>query len=73
MTTVYPSSDGCIQQENTLCHKVLNISNWFLQHENEITVLKLTKISAECFQDLVKSMPQIIKAVLKAKGGPNQY
>ncbi len=29
-----------------------------------------TKISEECFQHLVKSMPQRIKAVLKAKGGP---
>ncbi len=27
-----------------------------------------TKISEECFQHLVKSMPQRIKAVLKAKG-----
>ncbi len=32
-----------------------------------------TKISEECFQDLVESMPRIIKAVLKAKGGPTQY
>ncbi len=32
-----------------------------------------TKISEECFQHLVESMPQIIKAVLKAKGGPTQY
>ncbi len=29
------------------------------------------KISEECFQHLVESMP--IKAVLKAKGGPTQY
>ncbi len=32
-----------------------------------------TKISEECFQHLVESMPQIIKAVLKAKGGPTRY
>ncbi len=30
-----------------------------------------TKISEECFQHLVKSMPRRIKAVL-AKGGPNR-
>ncbi len=29
-----------------------------------------TKISEECFQHLVESMPRRIKAVLKAKGGP---
>ncbi len=28
-----------------------------------------TNISEECFQHLVESMPQRIKAVLKAKGG----
>ncbi len=31
------------------------------------------KISEECFQHLVQSMPRRIKAVLKAKGGPNRY
>ncbi len=31
-----------------------------------------TKISEECFQHLVESMPQRIKAVLKAKGGPTR-
>ncbi len=32
-----------------------------------------TKISEECFQHLVESMPRIIKTVLKAKGDPTQY
>ncbi|XDV35461.1 hypothetical protein PO909_005404 [Leuciscus waleckii] len=32
-----------------------------------------TKISEECFQHLVESMPRRIKAVLKAKGGPTRY
>ncbi len=32
-----------------------------------------TKISDECFQHLVESMPQRIKVVLKAKGGPTRY
>ncbi len=31
-----------------------------------------TKISEECFQHLVESMPRRIKAVLKTKGGPNR-
>ncbi len=32
-----------------------------------------TKISEECFQHIAESMPRIIKAVLKAKGGPTRY
>ncbi len=32
-----------------------------------------TKISEECFQHLVESMPQRIKAVLKAKWDPTRY
>ncbi len=32
-----------------------------------------TKIFEECFQHLVESMPQIIKAVLKGNGGSTQY
>ncbi len=91
------------------------ISDWFLEHDNEFTLLKWppqspdlnpiehlwdvvereirimdvqptnlqqlrdaimsiwTKISEECLQHLVESMPRRIKAVLKAKGGPTQY
>ncbi len=40
MTTVYPSSDGYIQQHNAPCHKAQIISDWFLEHENEFTLLK---------------------------------
>ena len=32
-----------------------------------------TKLSEECFQELLESMTQTIKAVLKAKGGPTRY
>ncbi len=32
-----------------------------------------TRITEECFQHLVESMPQRIKAVQEAKGGPSQY
>ncbi len=115
MTTVYPSSDGYIQQDNAPCHKAQIISDWFLEHDNAFTLLKWppqspdinpiehlwdvvereihimdvqptnlqqlrdaimsiwTKISEECFQHLVESIPRRIKAVLKAKGGPTQY
>ncbi len=109
MITVY------FQQYNAPCHKAQIISDWFLEHDNEFTLLKWppqspdlnpiehlwdvvereihimdvqminlqqlcdaimsiwTKISEECFQHLVESMPRRIKAVLKAKGAPTRY
>ncbi len=115
MTTVYPSSDGYFQQDNAPCHKAQIISDWFLEHDNEFTLLKWppqspdlkpiehlwdvvereihimdvqptnlqqlrdaimsiwTKISEDCFQHLVESMPWRIKAVLKATWGPILY
>ncbi len=115
MTTVYSSSDGYFQQDNAPCHKAQIISDWFLEHDNEFTLLKWppqspdlnpiehlwdvvkreirimdvqptnlqrlrdaimliwTKISEECFQHLLESMPRRIKAVLKAKWGPIRY
>ncbi len=103
------------QQDNAPCHEAQIISDWFLEHDNEFTLLKWppqspdlnpiehlwdvvereihimdvqptnlqqlcdaimsiwTKISEECFQHLVESMPRRIKAALKAKGGPTRY
>ncbi len=40
MTTVYPSSGGYFQQDNAPCHKAQIISDWFLEHDNEFTLLK---------------------------------
>ncbi len=40
MTTVNLSSDGYFQQYNAPCHKAQIISDWFLQHDNEFTLLK---------------------------------
>ncbi len=40
MTTVYPSSDGYFQQDIAPCHKAQIISDWFLEHDNEFTLLK---------------------------------
>ncbi len=37
---MYPSSDGYFQQDNAPCHKAQIISNWFLEHDNEFTVLQ---------------------------------
>ncbi len=98
------------QQDNAPCNKAQIISDWFLEHDNEFTLLKWppqspdlnpiehlwdvvereirimdvqptnlqqlrdalmsiwTKISEECCQHLVESVPRRIKAVLKAKG-----
>ncbi len=109
MTTVYHLL-MCFQQDNAPCHKAQIISDWFLEHDNEFTLLKWppqspdlnpiehlwdvvereihimdvqptnlqqlcdaimsiwTKISEECFQHLVESMPRRIKADLKTKG-----
>ncbi len=103
------------QQDNASCHKAQIISDWFLEHDNEFTLLEWppqspdlspiehlwdvvereihimdvqttnlqqlcdaimtiwTKISEECFQHLVESMPRRIKAVLKAKVGQIRY
>ncbi len=40
MTTVYTSSDGYFQQDNAPCNKAQIISDWFLEHHNEFTLLK---------------------------------
>ena len=37
---MYPSSDGYFQQDNAPCHKARIISNWFLENDNEFTILK---------------------------------
>ncbi len=34
------TSDGYFQQDNALCHKAQMISDWFLEHDNEFTLLK---------------------------------
>ncbi len=114
MTTVYPSSDATSSRIMHR-HKAQIISDWFLEHDNEFTLLKWppqspdlnpiehlwdvvereihimdvqttnlqqlcdaimsiwTKISEECFQHLVESMPRRINAVLKANVGPTRY
>ncbi len=41
MTTLYLSSDGYFQQDNAPCLKAQIISDWFLEHDNEFTLLKL--------------------------------
>ncbi len=40
MTAVYTSSDEYFQQDNAACHQAQIISDWFLEHDNEFTLLK---------------------------------
>ncbi len=47
MTTVYSSSDEYFQQDNAPCHKAQIISDWFLEHDNEFTLLKWTPQSPD--------------------------
>ncbi len=47
MTTVHPSSDGYFQQDNAPCHKAQIISDWFLEHDNEFTLLKWLPLSPD--------------------------
>ncbi len=39
MTTVYTSSEGYFKQDNAPWHKAQIISDWFLEHDNEFTLL----------------------------------
>ncbi len=53
---------------------IMDLQPTNLQQLRDAIMSMWTKISEECFQHLVKeSMSQIIKAVLKVKGGPTRY
>ncbi len=44
---MYPSSDGYFQQDNAPCHKAQIISDWFLEHDNEFTLLTWPPLSPD--------------------------
>ncbi len=52
---------------------IMDIQPTNLQQLRDAIMSIWTKISKACFQHFVESMQQIIKAVLKAKGGPTWY
>jgi len=53
--------------ERELCPLYVHPTNL---HQLQYAILSIwANISKECFQHLVESVPHIIKAVLKAKGG----
>ncbi len=53
--------------------RIMDVQPTNLQKLCDAIISIWTKISEECFQHLVESMPQRIKAVLKAKAGPTRY
>ncbi len=52
---------------------IMDVQLTNLQQLRDAIMSIWTKISEECFQHLVESMPRRIKAVLKAKVGPTRY
>ncbi len=52
---------------------IMDVQPTNLQQLRDAIMSTWIKISEECFQHLVESMPRRIKAVLKAKGGPTLY
>ncbi len=58
-----------VEREN----RIMDVQPINLQQLRDAIMSIWTKISEECFQHLVESMTRIIKAVLKAKGGPTRY
>ncbi len=57
--------------EREIC--IMDVQSTNRQQPRDAIMLIWTKISEECFQHLVESMPRRIKEVLKAKGGPTRH
>ncbi len=53
--------------------RIMDVQPTNLQQLCDAIMSLWTKISEECFQHLVESIPRRIKAVLEAKGGPTRY
>ncbi len=53
--------------------RIMDVQPTNLQQLRDAIMSIWTKISEECFQHLVESMPRRIKVVLKAKVGPTRY
>ncbi len=52
---------------------IMDVQPTNLQQLHDAVMSIWTKISEECFQHLVESMPRRMKAVLNAKVGPTRY
>ncbi len=53
--------------------RIMDVQPTNLQQPSDAFMSIWTKISEECLQHLVESMPRRIKAGLMAKGGPTRY
>ncbi len=53
--------------------RIMDVQPTNLQQLRDVIMSIWTKISDECLQHHVESMPRIIKAVLKAKVGPTRF
>ena len=47
MATMYSSSNGYFQHDNSPCHNAKVISNWFHEHDNEFNVLQWPSTGSE--------------------------
>lgn len=47
--------------------------NMHMKNLHEMRTVIMSRISTECFRQLVESMPQRSEPDLRAKGGPIQY
>jgi len=52
---------------------IMDVQPTYLPQLRDAIMTIRTKISDECFLQLVESMPRRLKAVLRAKGGPTRY
>ncbi len=68
-STVTRSQSNVVEQEI----RIIDVLLTNLQQLHDATKSIWTKTAEECFQHIVESIPQIIKAVLKAKVGPTRY
>jgi len=66
MATISPSSDGYFQQDNAPRHKTGIISNWFLEHDNELTVLKWPPHSHRSQPNRLEHLWDVVERELRA-------
>jgi len=64
MATMYPSSDGYFLKDNTPCHKAGIISNLFIEHDYEFTVLKCPPQSPDLNQ--IEHLWDVVEQQLRA-------